>query len=107
MRRVMMNRKTFLAGLAVAILTELGTGAVAAGPPIWLSDDREAVGVAYTMTNDPTGNEIVILDRAANGRLTVLLTSHCLAQKASWIPVLRGRQAQDPWRDAALAPVLG
>jgi len=65
-----MNTKTFVAGLAAAILMNLGTAALAAGPPNWLSDDWDAVGAAYTMTNDPAVNQVVMFDRAASGRLT-------------------------------------
>jgi 6-phosphogluconolactonase (cycloisomerase 2 family) len=65
-----MNTKPFVASLAAVILMDLGTAALAAWPQNWLSDDWEAVGAAYTMTNDPAGNQVVIFDRAANGRLT-------------------------------------
>ncbi len=66
-----MNRRGFVAVLTAAILLFPTVGVFAQraqdaqGP-----QDEQAAGAVYTMTNDATGNQVVIFNRADDGTLT-------------------------------------
>jgi 6-phosphogluconolactonase len=60
-----MSRKWLVAVLSAAILVFPTFAVFAEG-----TQDEEAVGAVYTMTNDNTGNQVVIFNRGEDGTLT-------------------------------------
>jgi hypothetical protein len=61
-----MRRFAVLAALAATAVPALALPAGAAAAP----ETPNRPGAVYAATNDPTGNEIRVFDRAADGRLT-------------------------------------